>query len=546
MPMPSIAAVRSLCAPTCATFLCATVLLAGALAAQQTGPALFSKAASVPAAATAWDARERAATPMLTRSRFVTVDTAAIAAVPAIGAPPLGTLTADLFGADRTLVVQRVSWTLGYRVLTGDLQPTGGQFHVVLAPDGTVSGVLHDGARSFVLARAGDTDVHVVQEFDQARTPPHLGCGVDHSLAVAVPAVPEPDLPNSTCGQPIVDMLVVYTPRARQNAGGQSAIEATIVGAVAQANAGNQASGVPIEFRLVHVAETNYNELGTSQDLGRFRNPTDGHMDEVHALRDDYGADLMHLVTDPASPSFCGVGYLMTNLSTGFSSSAFAVTVRTCIPNHTFTHEAGHNMGSHHDPANAGNALYAYSYGYRTPDNAYRTIMAYAPGQRVNRWSGPNVQYQGYTMGVAQTQDNALSLANAAATISQFFATMSPVWCDLAGGIPGAQGVPTALGAGTIGPAQPLTLTIRDYAAGAPGILIVGASAANVPLFGGTLVPAIDVAVGITGNGGDIVHDASWLANLSPGMQAWLQVAFVDGAASQGIAASDGIVVTRP
>jgi hypothetical protein len=76
--------------------------------------------------------------------------------------------------------------------------------------------------------------------------------------------------------------------------------------------------------------------------------------------------------------------------------------------------------------------------------------------------------------------------------------------------------------------------------------LIIGASDVNAPLFGGTLVPAPDVTLFVTGNGSDIAHDATWLANLSPGFQAWFQVAFLDVAAIQGFAASNGVMVTRP
>jgi hypothetical protein len=93
---------------------------------------------------------------------------------------------------------------------------------------------------------------------------------------------------------------------------------------------------------------------------------------------------------------------------------------------------------------------------------------------------------------------------------------------------------------------QPLELTIRSYAPGAIGLLIVGASAVNVPLLGGTLVPSLDVPLTITGNGADIVHNANWLANLAPGFQAWFQAAFLDAAAAQGFAASDAVKVTVP
>lgn len=523
-----------------------TALAAAALAQGSPAPVLLPVAA-VPDAARAWDARERAASPMIARSAFVRVDTALLAGVPVVGAPPLATLRLDLFAESVLLDVESADWTLGYRVFTGSVRGRGGHAHLAVAPDGVTSGLIHFGDESFAIAYAAHSDIHVLQAIDQSRLPAHLGCGVDHSHAVAAPAVPLPEGgTNSDCGKTILDLLVFYTPLARQNAGGTSAMQAAVVAAVDQANAGNVASGVPAEFRLVHMAETNYAELGSGTDLSRFRGTTDGYMDEVHTLRATYGGDLMQLITNPANPSYCGIAYLMSNLSTGFKHSAFGVTVRTCIPGHTFTHEIGHNIGCHHDPANAGNAIYPYSYGYRTPDNAYRSIMSYSPGTRVNRWSGPNVQYLGYTMGVANSQDNARSIGDTRMTVSQFFPTQAPVWCDLSGGIPGQLGLPTLTGSGTINLAAPLEVTVRDYRPNVPGVLVIGLSAGNVPLFGGTLVPTPDVAVTLSGNGSAIVYDASWLASFPPGVQAWFQVAFLDAAAAQGISASDGVRVSVP
>ena len=78
------------------------------------------------------------------------------------------------------------------------------------------------------------------------------------------------------------------------------------------------------------------------------------------------------------------------------------------------------------------------------------------------------------------------------------------------------------------------------------GVLVVGASQINVPVFGGTLVPSLDVPLFVTGNGNDIVHNANWLANLSPGFEAWFQVAFLDPGAGQNFSASNGVKVTVP
>ena len=80
---------------------------------------------------------------------------------------------------------------------------------------------------------------------------------------------------------------------------------------------------------------------------------TDGAMDEVHALRDTHGADLVALLG--VYSDACGLAFLMANVSPGFASTGFSVTAWSCaVGNLSFPHELGHNMGLHHDQANAG------------------------------------------------------------------------------------------------------------------------------------------------------------------------------------------------
>ena len=62
-----------------------------------------------------------------------------------------------------------------------------------------------------------------------------------------------------------------------------------------------------------------------------------------------------------------------------------------------------------------GQGAYSFSYGYRTSNNQYRTIMAYAPGTRIKVFSGPASQWAGFTMGNSSA-DNARSHNNTAST----------------------------------------------------------------------------------------------------------------------------------
>ncbi|MBX3404969.1 MAG: immunoglobulin domain-containing protein [Phycisphaeraceae bacterium] len=224
-----------------------------------------------------------------------------------------------------------------------------------------------------------------------------------------------------------IDVLIVYTPAARSGAGGTNAIIAMCNSCISSANNAYQQSGIATRLRLAHRAEVDYAEgSGFSQDLSRLRSTSDGHMDEVHALRNQYNADMVALLN--ANSGACGIAYLMTNLSPSFATSAFSVTHYSCaVGNLTFAHELGHNMGCAHDRDNAGSALYSYSYGHRwvgTNGTTYRSVMAYSPGSRVARFSNPDVLHQGTPTGIPPGQSNsahnAQSINLAAYTIANF------------------------------------------------------------------------------------------------------------------------------
>ncbi len=74
-----------------------------------------------------------------------------------------------------------------------------------------------------------------------------------------------------------------------------------------------------------------------------------------------------------------------------------------------------------------------YSYGYRTPDNAWRTVMAYAPGVRVPYFSNPAVSWQGQALGIASPSpfaaEAARALNDSASTVAGFRAEVTSAFC---------------------------------------------------------------------------------------------------------------------
>ena len=211
-----------------------------------------------------------------------------------------------------------------------------------------------------------------------------------------------------------IDVAVVYTPAAREEAGGTAEIEAVIDLMVAETNEAYQASGVHHRLVLVARSEVQYTEAGDFRDIHRLADPSDGYMDEVHTTRDRTGADLVHLVFKHQDHPFGGVAFL---------AGAFGFTCQHC-ESRTFAHELGHNMGLRHD-------RYAQVYseigrGPVTPDPAFGyvnqpalavsaarsrrwvTIMSYHTQcsdtytrcSSVPRFSNPRQSYNGDPLGV--------------------------------------------------------------------------------------------------------------------------------------------------
>ena len=248
-----------------------------------------------------------------------------------------------------------------------------------------------------------------------------------------------------------VDVAVVYTSGAREAAGGVAAIEAEIDLMVAGANHTYAESGVAHRLALVERFEVSYTETGDgSLDMHRLSHPSDGHMDELHPLRDRVGADLVHLVVGESNLG--GIADF---------HGAFSLGKRCC-----FAHELGHNMGLSHERYQVHHyerEVRPYpAYGYvnqrafepgAAPASCWATIMAY--GTRCNdeglhvtyvgRFSNPRQQHEGDPLGVPWTADASAGLdgpADAAAVLNATGPAVA-LWRDRP---PGPNRPPTAVG----------------------------------------------------------------------------------------------------
>lgn len=259
-------------------------------------------------------------------------------------------------------------------------------------------------------------------------------------------------LENSTCsGNSTIDLMFVYTLAAKNAWGGVNTVNSNLASVVSNLNQSMTLSGITgVNFNIVHTYEMIYTESGNQQtDLTRLRTMNDGFMDEIHDLRDTYGADLVAMINGDTGGG-CGIGNLNTSTTNYNDSAAFSVTRFGCaMGNLTVAHEMGHNMGLRHDWfVDSGETPCSHHHGYinqsainlgtsSSVGQRWRTIMAYnnqcsAAGiscTRQNRWSNPDLAFNGEPMGVSigdvEPSDEAYAFRRMACIVADFKSPLS-------------------------------------------------------------------------------------------------------------------------
>ena len=149
-----------------------------------------------------------------------------------------------------------------------------------------------------------------------------------------------------------IDVLVVWTKQAeclytKKGKGPECGLDQTSYDSMAglvdllveQANVAFASSGVQFSIRLVHkYRHSSYvEESSINLAVSSLQKDGDGRLDDVHAKRTLYGADLVHMIIGTTG---CGAAYLGPS-----RTKAFSVTNYACaVGQYSFPHELAHSL----------------------------------------------------------------------------------------------------------------------------------------------------------------------------------------------------------
>ncbi len=302
----------------------------------------------------------------------------------------------------------------------------GGQGWVqMVMMDGGITATVRLGEGTVYSIEPLGNGLHAVTRIDQhgypsEHTPDNPSGALSGVLDAAVQAEPTEGGTIGIQALNTINVLVVYTAAA---ASATANIGSLIQLAVDETNQSYVNSGIDIEMVRVHTAQVTYREKATfSSHVSRLQGTSDGYMDNVHALRNTYAADVVVLVVNDSEA--CGIAAAIN----ATAATAFAVAHYTCITGYySFAHEVGHLQGARHDRyVDGSTSPFSYGHGFIPSTKNWRTVMAYgnncANCTRIQWWSNPLVTYPatGQAMGTVTYEDNARVLNLTAPTVALF------------------------------------------------------------------------------------------------------------------------------
>ena len=220
-------------------------------------------------------------------------------------------------------------------------------------------------------------------------------------------------------GVAVIDVLVVYTRRTRAEAGN---IGALIRHTLDQTNRIYANSSIRARVRLAYSYQTDYAEVVDDEisiDFDRLRSTADRYMDEVHAVRERHGADLVVLLRGRHSRYWCQYANYFYD-----DSSVFSVVEHNCIGNYSLAQALALNQGASRDLQYRPNSRFPYGHAFCNDLGNWRTLMSWNPDRscavRQPYISNPDVSFMGSPTGDAHTRNNARVISETAPLIANY------------------------------------------------------------------------------------------------------------------------------
>lgn len=368
----------------------------------------------------------------------------------------------------REFVVTRITeYIPGYRSIIAADKETGLHTFATTYHNGKLRGSYHRSHKE-ALKLTFDTDAGAHALKANAHTEDLLSCGVpgtveETGISSGMEIMKKAKSSSYATAAPLntglddeitIDLMIVYTSAAASWAATSDwgDIDGVITQAMTLSQQALDNSELNIELRLVHDYQTSYDETNdgaedTDERLRRLTQNDDdpiyegteynGYMQNVHDLRDQYGADVVAMFARISDTG--GIGWRLGS-SGGDSYRAFNINrVQQVAENYTLIHEIGHNMGNDHSrtqmdaEANGGGGLFQYSVGFQNESEGFHTVMAYdetKTGVRLTEipyFSSPDLSYQGNALGTndpVTPENSAMSMRQIKRSIAKYRPTV--------------------------------------------------------------------------------------------------------------------------
>ena len=203
-------------------------------------------------------------------------------------------------GVRLDVVVERTAPTKRGYSLSGRVAGASAGFVTLVVHEEAVAGSIWTPDSAYELNYLGG-GVHALRDVTNA---PPVECGGALPSGLSAADAPGPGGADDGSAVSVVDILVVWTPAAEEEYGGEPQALSRIDLLIAYANDAFERSGAFVALNLVGAEKVDYLEADSGDwlvdagtDLSRLGDPHDGHMDRVHDRRDALGADLVYLVT---------------------------------------------------------------------------------------------------------------------------------------------------------------------------------------------------------------------------------------------------------